>query len=64
MFVFMCILYFLFMSFIALSAYDGVDLVDITELYKNDVILSIVQISNLLLKIGIDVRKKLFINHL
>ena len=50
-YLFFSILYFLFMSFIALSAYDGVDLVDITELYKNDVILSIVQISNLLLLI-------------
>ena len=45
------ILYFLFMSFIALSAYDGVDLVDITKLYKNDTILCIVQISNFLLLI-------------
>ena len=45
------ILYFLFMSFIALSAYDGVDLVNIVELYKNDTILSIVQISNFLLLI-------------
>lgn len=45
------ILYFLFMSFIALSAYDGVDLVDITKLYRNDTILCIVQISNFLLLI-------------
>ena len=45
------IMYFLFMSFIALSAYDGVDLVDITELYKNNTILSIVQISNFFLLI-------------
>lgn len=50
-YLFFSILYFLFMSFIALSAYDGVDLVNISELYKNDVILSIVQISNLLLLI-------------
>ena len=37
------------MSFMALSAYDGVDLMDITNLYKNDTILSLVQMSNFLL---------------
>lgn len=48
-YLFFSILYFLFMSFIALSAYDGVDLVDTAKLYQNDTILSFVQISNFLL---------------
>ncbi len=43
------ILYFLFMSFLSLSAYNGIDLMDITNLYENNEILSFVQISNLLL---------------
>ncbi|MBP5679035.1 MAG: hypothetical protein J6X28_04330 [Bacilli bacterium] len=43
------ILYFFFMSFLTLSAYDGYDLVDMVSLYENDVILSLVQVSNLLL---------------
>lgn len=46
---FFSILYFLFMSFMALASYDGVDLINVAELYKNEVILAIVQISNLLL---------------
>lgn len=48
-YLFFSIMYFFFMTFMALSAFDGVDLMEITELYKNDTILSIVQISNLLL---------------
>lgn len=48
-YLFFSIIYFFFMSFMALSAYDGVDLMDITNLYKNDTILSLVQISNFLL---------------
>lgn len=48
---FFCFLYFLFMGFLSLSAYDMVDLLDIAVLYKNDTILSFVQISNLLLVI-------------
>jgi len=48
---FFSILYFFFMSFIALAAYDAVDLVDITTLYKNEVILSLVQVSNFILVI-------------
>ncbi len=48
---FFSILYFFFMSFIALAAADGVDLVDITKLYQNDVILCLVQISNFILLI-------------
>ena len=43
------IMYFLFMSFIALGAYDGVDLVDTSNLYQNDAILCFVQISNFIL---------------
>lgn len=39
------------MSFIALAAYDSVDLVDVTNLYQNDTILSLVQVSNFLLVI-------------
>ena len=48
-YLFFSTLYFLFMSFIALGAYHGVDLVDTSVLYQNDTILSIVQISNFLL---------------
>ena len=43
------LLYFFFMSFIALATYDNVDLLDINKLYSNDTILSFVQISNFLL---------------
>ena len=46
---FFSILYFLFMSFMALASYSGVDLINVVDLYKNEVILSIVQVSNLLL---------------
>lgn len=48
---FFSILYFFFMSFIALATYDGVDLLDVTKLYQNDTILSFVQISNFILLI-------------
>ncbi len=48
---FFSILYFFFMSFIALASVDGVDLMDITKLYENEVILSLVQISNFILLI-------------
>ena len=47
------ILYFFFMSFIVLASSSGVDLLNVTELYKNEVILSLVQISNLILVIWI-----------
>ena len=47
------IIYFLFMSFISLGAYDGVDLLNTPLLYENDTILSLVQISNLILVIWI-----------
>ena len=39
------------MSFIALAAYDGADLLDLSVLYQNDTILSLVQISNFILLI-------------
>ena len=47
------ILYFFFMSFLSLSAYNGYDLMEITKLYENDTILSFVQVSNLLLFVWI-----------
>lgn len=37
------------MSFLSLAAYNGYDLMDMTALYSNDQILSMVQVSNLLL---------------
>ena len=52
-YLFFSILYFFFMSFVALATYDGVDLLDITRLYQNDAILSFVQISNFILVIWI-----------
>ncbi len=50
---FFSILYFFFMAFMALCAYDGVDLIDVAVLYQNEIILSIVQISNFILLIWI-----------
>ena len=50
-YLFFSILYFFFMSFVALAAYDSVDLVNITVLYQNETILSLVQISNFILVI-------------
>ena len=50
---FFSLLYFFFMSFIALASADGVDLMEITKLYENEVILSLVQISNFILLIWI-----------
>ena len=47
------IIYFFFMSFISLAAYDGVDIANVSLLYQNNVILSLVQISNLILFIWI-----------
>lgn len=52
-YVFFSILYFFFMSFVAVATYDGVDLANTVELYKNEVVLSLVQISNLVLVIWI-----------
>lgn len=45
------LLYFFFISFLSLASYISIDLLDITKLYENDVILSIVQISNFILLI-------------
>lgn len=42
------ILYFLFMSFIVLIIYSGIDIYDTKLLYQNETILAIVQVSNLL----------------
>lgn len=42
-------MYFFFMSFVALCAYYSLDLVDITVIYQNDTILSLVQMSNFIL---------------
>ena len=50
-YLFFSTLYLLFMSFISLGAYHGIDLIDTTVLYQNNIILSIVQISNFLLLI-------------
>lgn len=50
-YAFFSTLYFFFMSFIALAAYDSVDLVDVSVLYQNETILSLVQISNFILLI-------------
>ena len=50
-YLFFSILYFFFMSFIALAAYDGADLLDLSVLYQNDTILSLVQVSNFILLI-------------
>ena len=44
-------LYFLFMAFIAVGAYYEVDLADTSVLYKNDTVLSFVQVSNFILLI-------------
>ena len=52
-YLFFSILYFFFMSFVALATYDGVDLLDISKLYQNDTILSFVQISNFILVVWI-----------
>ena len=43
------ILYFFFMSFLSICAYNSYDLMEITTLYENETVLSLVQISNLLL---------------
>ena len=47
------ILYFCFMSFLSLSTYYMIDLLDTKSLYLNDTILSFVQVSNLLLLLWI-----------
>ena len=45
------LIYLFFMSFISLAAYDGVDIANVSVLYQNNTILSLVQISNLVLLI-------------
>ena len=50
---FFSLLYFFFMAFITLCAYDNVDMIDTAVLYQNNVILSIVQISNFILLLWI-----------
>ncbi len=52
-YVIFSILYFLFMSFIVLTVASGVDIYDTVALYKNEIILSIVQVSNLLFLIWV-----------
>ena len=41
------------MLFISLAAYDGVDISNVSLLYQNNIILALVQISNLILFIWI-----------
>lgn len=45
-YIFFSLLYFFFMSFIALASYSGVNLANTVDLYQDPVILSIVQASN------------------
>ena len=52
-YVFFSVLYYMFMSFITLCTYEMVDLLDVPKLYENNVILSIVQVSNFILLIWI-----------
>lgn len=52
-FVFFSLIYFFFMAFISLAAYDGVDIANVAVLYQNNTILSLVQVSNLSLFIWI-----------
>lgn len=47
------LLYFFFISFLSLCSYEMVDMMDITKLYENNIILSIVQFSNFILLIWI-----------
>lgn len=50
-YVFFSILYYFFMSFIALTAYNRIDLNSLVDLYSNNYVLVIVQGSNVLLLI-------------
>lgn len=52
-YLFFSLMYFFFMAFISLAAIDGVDLMDTSILYENNIILSLIQISNLLLVVWI-----------
>lgn len=46
-------LYFFFVSFLSLCSYEMVDMMDTAKLYENNIILSIVQISNFILLVWI-----------
>ena len=46
-YLFFGVLYFFFVSFISVASYTKVDLADKVQLYTNDLILALVQISNL-----------------
>ena len=50
-YIFFVGIYFLFLLFVTLSASNGIELSDMKQLYTNNTILSLVQISNLLLLI-------------
>ena len=52
-YIFFTSIYFMFLSFVAIATYNGINLSDTVLLYRYDVILSIVQMSNLLLLIWI-----------
>lgn len=52
-YVWFSVLYYLFMSFIVLCIYSGVDIYNTVSLYQNNIILSVVQISNLLFVIWV-----------
>ncbi len=52
-YTFFSVLYFLFMSFVSLASYNEYDLINVINLYENEVILSIVQVSNFILIIWI-----------
>lgn len=52
-FISFSMIYFFFMSFISLAAYDGIDIGNVSLLYQNNTILSLVQISNLVLFIWV-----------
>ena len=45
------VLFFFFLSYLSLAAYNEYDLLDVPALYENNTILSLVQISNLILLI-------------
>lgn len=47
------LLYFFFMSFMSIVAYQNIDFTDYSVLYQNDVLLALVQISNFILFIWI-----------
>lgn len=52
-YIFFSILYLFFMLFIVLTINSGVDIYDVVSLYKNDTVLAVVQISDLIFAIWI-----------